>query len=169
MRSSAKPTGALRFGYRPRRDVYFAYPDEAVRMPVLRCRYCQILRPGRHFAKVTDGLCRNRDPWVYFDPHLGRQPTQSDMESGTAFGLISHEFPSKLRAPKLWSVSYANILLRHSAVTRRRAHCSKSPEMLWGRSSSDPLGRPQARLRRQQEQTECGVCTCGVCTRPNGY
>jgi hypothetical protein len=54
-----------------------------------RC-YRQIFGPRHHVAKFTDARCPHADPWVYFHPHLGRQATQSYVESGAAFGLVSH-------------------------------------------------------------------------------
>jgi hypothetical protein len=59
-------------------------------MAFLRCCYHQILGPLLHLPKFANGLCRYSDTSVHLDSHLMRQATESYVERGNAFGLISH-------------------------------------------------------------------------------
>ena len=58
----------------------------------LRRCYYQILGPHRHPPKFTNGLCRYSEVFVCLNSHLIWQTAKSDVERGSAFGLVSHTF-----------------------------------------------------------------------------
>jgi hypothetical protein len=60
-------------------------------MAFLRGGYHQILGPFLQFPKFANGLCRYCDTSVHLDSHFIWQATESYVERGSAFGLISHE------------------------------------------------------------------------------
>jgi hypothetical protein len=92
-------------------------------MAFLRCCYHQILGPRRHLPKLSNGLCRHSDAWVYLDPHLIRQATKSYVERGK----ISHEGFRSLTPHSLQSL-YATRdagLPGYVVVSCRAAHNGK--------------------------------------------
>jgi hypothetical protein len=58
--------------------------------PFLRRCYHQILGPRGHLTKLSNGVCRYSEIFVCLNSHLIWQAAKSDVERGSAFGLISH-------------------------------------------------------------------------------
>ena len=81
------------------RHADLAYSHHAFGIVFLWRRDCQIFGPTRHLAKLADGLCPYFDAGLHFDTHLSGQATESYVERGNAFGLVSHEGSLKITGP----------------------------------------------------------------------
>jgi hypothetical protein len=58
--------------------------------PLLWRRYHQILGPRCQLPKFANGVCRYSEIFVCLDSHLIWQAAKSNVERGSAFGLVSH-------------------------------------------------------------------------------
>src|SRR5919204_1851596 len=65
---------------------YYAFVTAFLR----RC-YGQIFGPRRHLPKFANGVCRYSEIFVCLNSHLIWQAAKSDLERGSAFGLVSHK------------------------------------------------------------------------------
>jgi len=96
---AAKSKCVLRFGREAGCYARFAHTHYTSGVRIQRRRYCQMLRPGGQLSKFANGLRRHSDVWVYFDLHPIWQTTQSYVECGDVFGLVSHEGTPHCPAP----------------------------------------------------------------------
>ena len=99
LHGNAKSQSVLRF----RRDAgsyaRFAHTHYTSGVRIQRRRYCQMLRPRGQLPKFANSLRRHSDAWAYFDLHPIWQTTQSYVECGDVFGLVSHEGSPHCPAP----------------------------------------------------------------------
>jgi hypothetical protein len=88
---------ALRFRRDTGRHASLAYFYCAPRTAFLGSCYHQILGPCLQLPKPADGLCRHCGAWVYLDPHLIRQATDSYVQCCKGFGFVPHQGFRSLR------------------------------------------------------------------------
>jgi hypothetical protein len=83
--------GSLCFRRSARRHAGLAHLYCAFGAPLCWRRYYQILGPRRHLPKFSNGVCGYSEILVRLNSHLIWQAAKSDVESGSAFGLVSHK------------------------------------------------------------------------------
>jgi len=74
-----------------RRQVSLAHLYCAFGTPFIGRCYGQIFGPRRQLPKFSNGVCRYSEIFVCLNSHLIWQSAKSDLQCGSAFGLISHK------------------------------------------------------------------------------
>src|SRR6266542_5045213 len=91
MKAADSLNRALRFRRDASRYASLAHLYCTFGMAFLRCCYHQILGPRRHLPKFSNGVCSYSEIFVCLNSHLVWQAAKSDVERGSAFGLVSHK------------------------------------------------------------------------------
>jgi hypothetical protein len=95
--------------------------------------YGQVLGPRCYLPKLADCLCRHPDAWIRLHPHFIWQATESYLEGGNAFGLVTTDLAH------IMAVLFIVVFVLNGGVSMSHAWHMIGPRLFGNRSKDNRL------------------------------